>query len=280
MTFRYALKVAYLGVNYKGFQRQGKTIPTIEGRIIETLERLGILSKKRKARYSAAGRTDTGVSALSQVIAFDTKKEEIHLEKINQELPDDIFAWGIARVNEEFNARRHAYLRTYKYFKPYDNEDINLIKLGLIKMIGTHDFKKFSKKSDLLPSGITKRTILTLEKGEVNLLSENNILEFTFSSQSFLWHQVRKMVALLIVVGNKEQPIEMINEALNPKSKEPRGGIRLAPAEGLVLFDVVYHGIEFQSHFNKQNLEKKLMGKVNSYLSLYAILKTLQKTII
>ena len=72
---RVALKLAYLGTEYYGYQIQ-PGVPTIEGKLLKALRDAGALKNLSKARYSAAGRTDRGVHALGQVIAFDTEGAE------------------------------------------------------------------------------------------------------------------------------------------------------------------------------------------------------------
>ena len=131
MVQRYAVKFAYLGRNYHGFQRQKGSVQTVEGVIIDVLKQLKIINNVKEAQYNAAGRTDRGVHALGQVVAFDSLREAIHLGEINQLLPEDIYAWGITKVESEFSARRNATRRTYRYYITYSNEKISLIKRSL-----------------------------------------------------------------------------------------------------------------------------------------------------
>ena len=280
MVNRYALKIAYLGKNYRGFQRQRAGIPTIEGVLIDTLTNLGILEKLTKARYSAAGRTDSGVHALGQVIAFDTNRNVIHLEELNHYLPDDIYAWGIAKVDSKFSARRSAKSRTYKYFISYTGEDLILMEEGLAKLLGTHNFEKYCKKPDILPSGHQKSTILTLQEASVQYLKEKNLLMFDFSSESFLWNQVRKMVSMILAIGRKKYTLETLQNSLDPNSDIPRGGIRPALPDGLVLYDVRYSDVEFSTIKKKNLIEKSLVAKMNSYSSILAVLGILSENIL
>jgi len=68
---RIALKIAYIGTEYHGYQIQ-PNVPTIEKELFGTLEELKIITDPKSARYTGSGRTDAGVHALEQVIAFDT----------------------------------------------------------------------------------------------------------------------------------------------------------------------------------------------------------------
>jgi len=280
MKHRFAIKFAYLGQNYQGFQRQKKGIKTIEGTILEVLQKQNILEKTQPARYSAAGRTDRGVNALGQVIAFDSPREQIYLEELNANLPDDIFAWGLATVPSTFNARRDATLRIYKYYTLYNGEDLELIAQALTKLEGTHDFKKLSKKADPLPSGIQKSTVLTLECATVVYHKMQNLLEFEFSSRSFLWHQVRKMVSLVLAIGQGLQTLEGLDDVLNPEKPELPGGIKLAPPEGLILYDVHYPNVVFQGTTKKSLIEVPLKRKLATYSALQAVLQLMKNHLI
>lgn len=280
MVDRFAVKIAYLGTNYHGFQRQKTGIKTIEGEIFYTLIKLGIIDKPKKMRYTAAGRTDAGVHALGQVIAFDSLKQDIHLDELNHFFPKDIFAWGITKVDGGFNARRDAKNRTYRYYIPYAGEDIQLMEKALSYLLGTHNFEKFCKKTNDLPSGKPKSTILTLDVASVQLQEKNDLLMFEFTSESFLWKQVRKMVSIIIEIGRAIQPISALKEALEPTLKVLRGGISPVSPDGLVLYEVKYSKINFSPIEKKYLVEKELKKKISLYTSTLAVLDELKKSIL
>ncbi|MHA1434116.1 MAG: tRNA pseudouridine synthase A [Candidatus Heimdallarchaeota archaeon] len=246
MTKRFAIKIAYLGKNYQGFQRQKGNVATIEDTIIYTLKKIGQIESLKKARYTAAGRTDQGVNALGQVIAFDSLQNEIHLDQFNHFLPKDIFAWAITSVKPDL----------------------------------THDFIKFCKPPDKLSDGSDRLTKLTLEKAEVLLLKEKNLIQFNFSSKSFLWKQIRKMVTILLAIGRKEYPITIIDEVFDTESIEPKGGISPAQPEGLVLYDVSYPEVVFTKIEKLYIIEKQITTKISSYTATLAALKLLKDEII
>ncbi|MHA1125433.1 MAG: tRNA pseudouridine(38-40) synthase TruA [Candidatus Heimdallarchaeota archaeon] len=280
MTKRFAIKIAYLGKNYQGFQRQKGNVATIEDTIIYTLKKIGQIESLKKARYTAAGRTDQGVNALGQVIAFDSLQNEIHLDQFNHFLPKDIFAWAITSVKPDFHARNSALQRFYRYFAPYSGEDIKLMKQAAKKLLGTHDFIKFCKPPDKLSDGSDRLTKLTLEKAEVLLLKEKNLIQFNFSSKSFLWKQIRKMVTILLAIGRKEYPITIIDEVFDTESIEPKGGISPAQPEGLVLYDVSYPEVVFTKIEKLYIIEKQITTKISSYTATLAALKLLKDEII
>jgi len=274
MTRRFAIKIAYIGKEYQGFQRQTESIKTVEGTIIDTLIELEIMNNVSESRYSAAGRTDKGVNAISQVIAFDSKRDEIYLEEINSILPRDIYAWAIAEVKENFHPRRDALLRTYRLYHYYFNEDLKLMTKAVKKLEGTHDFVKLCKKSDKLLDGSPKSTVLTLETAKFNL--QSNLLEFEFSSRSFLWNQVRKMVSVILDIGSGKYTPEIIDEVLDPLSSNPKGGIRPVPPDGLVLYDVYYENIDFTPIAKITSFESRLHEKLNFYSSTAAVIELMK----
>jgi tRNA pseudouridine38-40 synthase len=141
---RYALKVSYIGTNYYGFQRQ-KKLRTIEGCLFQAFQNAELIEDPKIFRYGAAGRTDKGVHALGQVIAFSTSKK-VMLRQLNVHLPQDIRVWAISQVSDEFNPRFDALSKHYKYFLPYE-ETINLEKMenAANKLQGIHNFKRLSK---------------------------------------------------------------------------------------------------------------------------------------
>ncbi|TET29514.1 MAG: tRNA pseudouridine(38-40) synthase TruA [Candidatus Heimdallarchaeota archaeon] len=277
MPGRFAIKIAYIGKEYQGFQRQTESIKTVEGTILDALTELEIINNASESKYSAAGRTDKGVNAISQVIAFDSLRDKIYLEEINNIFPRDIYAWAIAEVKENFHPRRDALLRTYRLYHYYFNENLKLMTKAVKKLKGTHDFAKLCKKPDKLHDGSPKSTVLTLETAKFNL--QNNLLVFEFSSRSFLWNQVRKMVSVILDIGSGKYPPEIIDEILNPPTFKPKGGIKPVPPDGLVLYDVYYENIEFISIAKKTSFESRLREKINFYSSTSAVLELMKDTL-
>ncbi|MBS7288848.1 MAG: tRNA pseudouridine(38-40) synthase TruA [Candidatus Freyarchaeota archaeon] len=226
---RYAVKLAYVGSNYFGFQRQSSRI-TVEGVLLEAMRKAGLFSDPREARYCSAGRTDRGVHALSQVVAFNSDKL-ISLPRINALLPMDVRCWAYAVAPENFNPRRDAMLRTYKYYSVWRGEELARIREAASLLVGTHDFKNFCRPQK------GESTVRTLHRADVEVQGE--VLCFTFSAKSFLWGMVRKMVSVLLAVGAGLRDVDFVSALLNPDFK-PKEGIKLADPEGLVLYDIKY----------------------------------------
>ncbi|WXG41054.1 MAG: tRNA pseudouridine(38-40) synthase TruA [Candidatus Freyarchaeum deiterrae] len=246
---RYAVRLAYIGENYYGFQRQ-PNMKTIEGVLIETLEKIGWISSSEASNYNNAGRTDQGVNALSQTIAFNTQ-EKIILPALNTNLPEDIRCWAYSQVPEEFNPRRDAIRRTYKYYAVYERENLRALKKAASLLKGTHNFK------NLCTPKPNERTIRTLYESKIE--KEGELLIFTFTSKGFLWKMIRKTVTTLREIGSGEKPLQYLIDLLDPDYK-PRGGVNPADPYGLILFDIKY-SFDFQVDEVSKNMFLKTLYK-------------------
>lgn len=242
---KYLMTFSYNGTYYDGYQIQNNK-NTIQG-IIE--EKLTKINSNNKVKISASGRTDKGVHAINQKAHFILNKEinENKLKNsLNKLLPDDIYIKEIIKVNNEFHARFDVVKKEYIYkinlgvYNPIEkdyifqyNKNLNIdnIKESIKYLIGTHNFKGFTKIDE------EKETyVRTIYNVELNL--ENNILTLKFTGNGFLRYMVRNIVGTLINIGeNKFQP-EYINEIINSEDRK-KAGIK-APACGLYLSNVYY----------------------------------------
>jgi len=155
---RVALKLAYIGTEFHGSQIQ-PNVETVEGELFKALRNLGIIESPKSANYTCAGRTDAGVHALEQVIAFDTEKLNLAIPRvINSELPPGIWVWAHAEVPLSFDARRDAVSRHYRYVMSGKEYDISRIREASKFLLGTHDFENFSRTNG------EKSTVRTIER--------------------------------------------------------------------------------------------------------------------
>ncbi|MEM2109097.1 MAG: tRNA pseudouridine(38-40) synthase TruA [Candidatus Odinarchaeota archaeon] len=226
---RYALKLFYDGAGYHGFQRQ-PGVPTIEDAAITALKKSSYINNLRDAGFSYASRTDAGVSALSQVLAFNTSTPP-NIRLINSLLPQGLFFWAKSGVPANFNPRQDASFKIYRYYSPYQGEDLKLIKSVVKKIEGEHDFKKLSKPDK------TRCTLCVIDKIDVKLA--DNMVIYEFKAKSFLWKMVRKTVTLLKSIGLRLMEPDIVDRILDPFDIfDPK--LKPAPAEGLVLYDIKY----------------------------------------
>jgi len=245
--FRYQVLIEYIGTSFVGWQIQSKG-KSIQKEIQVKLSKL----LKEKVVLVGSGRTDTGVHAIEQSAHFDCKKEIQNsnklLKSINHFVNDKgISILAIKKRSLKFHARYSAKQRIYKYIifnrlsKPsLEKErgwhiikklDIELMKKGARKLLGTKDFSTFRASSCNANSPIkTMRSVL--------IKSNRGRIEIQFKSQSFLQQQVRSMVGSLKYLAENKWNLKKFEFII--KSKKRILCAPPAPAEGLFLEKVIY----------------------------------------
>ena len=222
---RLAFRVSYLGTGFFGSQIQEKD-RTVEGEIIAACQLLSLFSDWREAGFQSAGRTDRGVHAAGQVIAFSTRVPDRAISTINSRLPADCWCVGHAIVSESFNPRYDARSRTYRYYFHNPDLDIRAMDAAAKLFIGTHNFTNFARVQDRNPY----RNVIA-----ARVFSDAKFICFEVTAESFLWHQVRSMAAVLEDIGSGCAEPECIIPLLESASQRP---IQPSPAEGLVLWNI------------------------------------------
>ena len=221
---RLAFRVSYLGSRFFGSQMQ-ESSRTVEGEFIAACRRLSLFEDWRQARFQSSGRTDRGVHARGQVIAFTTDVPGRAIGTINLQLPPDIWCSAFAEVPEEFHPRYDAKSRTYRYYFPEVPPAVAEMEKASRHFLGIHDFSNFARVGDKNP----QRNILAIRIAE-----EEGFVFFEVTAESFLWHQVRCMASALLRVGTGEAKEESIQQYLEGEIDKP---LSPAPAEGLVLWE-------------------------------------------
>jgi len=220
---RLAFRVSYLGSRFYGSQVQ-EARRTVEGEFIAACERLRLFSDWRAAGFLSAGRTDRGVHARGQVIAFSTDFNERAIKALNIQLPPDLWCTGYSEVAPVFHPRYDARSRTYRYYFS-GTTDRAKMECAAQHFLGNHNFTNFARVGDKNPW----RNVLFVRVGE-----DDGFSYLEVKAESFLWHQVRCMAAAIQQVGSGEQDENWIADLLEQETKRP---IQPAPAEGLVLWD-------------------------------------------
>lgn len=260
---RIALKLAYIGDRYHGFQIQ-QNAHAIESEIFASLENNNIVNDTKESRYSRAARTDRGVHASGQVIAFDTSTSfgDSLPRIINHDLPDDIWVWAYAEVPSVFDARRDAVRRDYRYYLYDQGYNVPDMKESSRLFTGTHDFSNFARKIE----GVV-RTINRIEVCE-----RDGFVIIDVSAPSFLWNMVRRIAAALEQVGAGFQDSGWIRELLDPKRHPIHQGIHPAPAHGLVLQSVAFKGVEWiEDEYSKRLMRNAFMNARIRHATMNAI---------
>ena len=248
---RIALKFAYNGKQFHGYARQPK-MKTVEGSIIDLLKENGYIRDTKNAQFQSASRTDKAVSALGNVISFNTDTIDTIFRDLN--INDNIIFYGIKKVEDDFYPR-YAKLRIYSYYLKKNAFKIDKIMKTLRQFIGTYDFSNFARVE---PHKNPIRTIDSIT-GKVSA----DIILIDFYAQTYLWHQIRRIMAAVLKVQEKKITNEQIIDALlHPEKKVDFG---LARSESLLLIDVLYH-FSFDVHDpslkKKDELEKKLINEI------------------
>jgi len=230
-----AYRVAYDGRPYNGFQRQ-PDVPTVEGELLAALGRLDALDGNREipAGYAAAGRTDAGVSAVTQTVAFEGP-DWLTPAAFNSELPGDIRVWASADVPDEFHATHDAESRTYTYYLHAPGADDGLAAETLSALSGEHDYH------NLTPDD--KGTLRTLDGTATR---DGDCLVVELRAGGFARQLVRRVVGLLDEILRGVSPPSKVDSVFSPEPLPGPDGVAPAPAYPLVLTDVRYPGVTFE----------------------------------
>lgn len=244
---RYKLTVAYDGSAYLGFQIQSQG-PSIQAE----LEKAASYLACEQVRVNGSGRTDAGVHARAQVVHFDCAKPippASMVRAMNTRLPEDIRVTAAAIVPDDFDARRSAKGKEYRYFlynapilppqmrpfwawdhKPLDAE---AMAAGAALFCGNHDFAPFSAN----PHRELFTTVRYISSFEVRRTGPR--ITFAVRGDGFLYKQVRSMVGYLARVGRGAERPESVRELLDEAA--PRTArVPTAPGRGLFLWKVFY----------------------------------------
>jgi tRNA pseudouridine38-40 synthase len=241
---RYRAIVEYDGTDFLGFQIQARG-RTVQGEIEKSLWQV----TQTATRIAGAGRTDTGVHATGQVIAFNVswKHALIDLQRaLNATLPDDIVISDLKTVEPTFHPRFSALSRSYRYAvinQPWVSvlqrryayhiktplDVVAMSEAGQI-LIGTYDFASFGKS----PQG--ENTIRQVTQAE--WITLGNLLSFEITANAFLYRMVRTIVGTLVQVGLGQLAVSEIKNILD--ARDLMRSAPPAPAHGLCLVRVTY----------------------------------------
>ncbi len=242
----YKLTIQYVGTRYDGWQRQGNTDNTIQGKLETLLSRLFGFP----VEIIGSGRTDAGAHAFGQVANFhvpvDMPTQDI-LEYMNQYLPKDIAVSSVEKVDDRFHSRFNVKRKTYQYriwnsyisnvfeknfvYEVTDTLDVDRMKEAALYLIGEHDFKAFCSNKRMKKS--TVRTIY-----EINIEELEPEIRITITGNGFLYNMVRIIVGTLLEIGMGEKKPSDVPAMLAGKDRRTTG--YTVPPSGLMLMDVEY----------------------------------------
>jgi tRNA pseudouridine38-40 synthase len=221
-----AFRVAYDGRPFYGFQRQ-PDVPTVEDAMFESLRALGVTDTVPDG-YAAAGRTDSGVSALAQTVAFECP-DWLTPSAFNSELPGEIRVWASADVVPAFHATHDAYYREYIYHCYAPRANLGLAKDASERLSDEHDFHN-----------LTPDTEGTVRDLDVQVVRDGDYLVFTLSAGGFARNLVRRVVSLVRSIATGDAEMSKIDSVLAPDALDGNEGVPCAPAHPLYLSHVEY----------------------------------------
>ena len=242
---RIAAGVEYDGRRFHGWQTQGD-----ERCVQDTVEAALSAVADAPIRVSCAGRTDTGVHALGQVIHFDSpveRPERAWVLGANTALPNDVSLRWARPVPDGFHARFSALSRSYRYFILdrsarssllagrvtwiHRGLDAEAMRIAAEPLLGTHDFSSYRAIGCQAKHPVRTITHLAVQRvGEV--------IELRIRANAFLHHMVRNIAGVLIAIGRGDRGVGWAREVLEYRDRT-LGGFT-APPDGLYLDRVEY----------------------------------------
>ena len=237
---RLKLTVEYDGTGFRGWAAQPE-LRTVEGELRAAWSKVFAAFDN----VAVAGRTDTGVHALGNVVSVDVDGgPPVHraAEALNAVLPDDVAISAADAAAPDFHARYSARSRSYRYRiwrrrapSPFEQNrawwnprpvDERRLADAAVLLVGEHDFRAFTPTETQHEA--FKRTVLRAEWHR-----RGDALEFEITAESFLRHMVRTLVGTMI-----ELPPERIADLVKGRPRSEAGST--APPWGLYLTSVAY----------------------------------------
>jgi tRNA pseudouridine38-40 synthase len=236
--------VAYDGTDFLGFQRQAAG-RTVQGVVEAALERV----TEKRVPVVGAGRTDTGVHAEGQVIAFDTEWRhslpDLH-RAMNAVLPQDVAVRELAQATTGFHPRYDALSRRYRYtvhnapvrsplarrtsLHMAQTLDLEAMTAASGLTVGEHDFAAFGRPTQ---GEVTVRRVM-----EARWVADPPWFFFEIEANGFLFRMVRSIVGTLLEIGRGRLSAEQFRTILASRDRSLAG--QTAPAHGLCLIRVNY----------------------------------------
>lgn len=265
-----ALLLSYCGAGFHGMQKNPE-VETIELRLMEALAAIKAIrpdlkneflnNNNNQISFNRAARTDKGVSAARQVVSLKIVANEDFIKSVNDHLPKEIRVFGMERVTKTFDAKLSCSGRSYEYLVPsvafapskeimdslFRLSDEHLAKVNSIlsRYIGTHNFHNFtSGKRPTDKSAI--RYITDFKASKPFECRGHEFVSLEVSGQSFLIHQIRKMIGLCMAICRGYCPEETVDKSWMEKKLD----IPKAPGLGLLL-----NRVSFKAYNQKYGID-------------------------
>jgi tRNA pseudouridine38-40 synthase len=250
---RARMTVAYDGSGFHGFA-PNPGVRTVGGTLSEAIRKV----TRSPVELTCAGRTDTGVHAWGQVVSFDLPADRFDppalARSLNRLLAPAIVVRDLCRAPDDFDARRSAVGRTYRYTivnRPVADPflarvawhvaeplAIDLLRLGCDPLVGEHDFSAFCRKPKQRgrerPEASLVRHVRRAGWTDVG----DGVLRFDIEADAFCHQMIRSVVGTLVDVGLARKHAGELLGIL--ASRDRSRASALAPPHGLCLWEVAY----------------------------------------
>ena len=240
------LTIQYDGTRYDGWQRQGNTDNTLQGRLEGVLSRMA----GKPVEIQGAGRTDAGVHARGQVASVHLPEgytpQEVQ-NYLNRYLPEDVAVVDVVEVGERFHARLSATGKEYRYhirmgsvpdvfarkyqYRVEEPLDLAAMERAAGYLTGKHDFRSFCGNRRFKKSTVR-------EVFHIGVEVCGSDLTLVYRGDGFLYNMVRILTGTLLEVGLGQRTPESMVDILEARERTAAG--KTAPAQGLVLQEVYY----------------------------------------
>lgn len=261
---RIALGIEYNGSGFHGWQMQQEGVRSVQLEVEQAIAKVA----DHEVRVHCAGRTDTGVHALEQVIHFDTQSQRPQrawTQGVNVSLSDDVSILWATQVPDQFHARFSAERRCYRYLilnRPVRSAlqhgratwihhplDADVMHTAAQALTGTHDFSSYRALACQ-----AKSPVRTLHHISVQRCGE--IIEIEVEANAFLHHMVRNIAGVLITIGKGEADSSWPKEVLELRDRR-LGGVTASP-DGLYFEKVQYpERFELPGRYGADHLKLK-----------------------
>lgn len=240
------LTIQYDGTRYDGWQRQGNTDNTLQGRLEGVLSRM----VGKPVEIQGAGRTDAGVHARGQVASVHLPEgytpQEVQ-NYLNRYLPEDVAVVDVVEMGERFHARLSATGKEYRYhirmgsvpdvfarkyqYRVEEPLDLAAMERAAGYLTGKHDFRSFCGNRRFKKSTVR-------EVFHIGVEVCGSDLTLVYRGDGFLYNMVRILTGTLLEVGLGQRTPESMVDILEARERTAAG--KTAPAQGLVLQEVYY----------------------------------------
>jgi len=232
---RRAFRIAYDGRPYHGYQRQ-PDVPTVEDELLDALRSLDVAAAgETPSGWAAAGRTDAGVHALAQTVAFDAP-DWLTPRALNGELPGSVRAWASVETPPEFHATWDCESRGYVYHLHASAADVERARAVTDAMVGERDLHNLTDDD-----GDTVRRVDACE-----VERDGAYLVLSVRAEGFRHNVVRRLAALVRAVATGAAPVEKVDRVLSAEPLPGPEGVPVAPAAPLVFVDATYPQLTFR----------------------------------